>query len=391
MSHPFYLSFIMSITIGVLLPRSTDFPAMGFDLLDGLKLYFQKQGLENIRFIPENIGFGEDRKEIYSKAEKCILQDDAQMVVAYLSTENAATLYPLFESTGRQLIVVDAGMNYPKEAASPNALYISLQGIHACLYSGKMAGKDAKEVIIATSFFDGGYRGPWAFDRGISMQEGTVVHNYVGHHKESEFTIKPFLEALDKNKDARIAACFSTYLATLFLQKLSEADAETEEREYCCSSFMVEEQTMDTYRLPKGKFVAYTPWFSTLDSEQNTEFVGEIQQKKNKKANIFHLLGWEAGIIIAQLIADPNGIDAAFKQILEGKSYESPRGLVTIHPTTHIGFAPLYLCEMTRNQDHKAMLVYKETIEISADEHLNVINDQPNGMTSGWFNNYLCS
>ena len=381
----------MSITIGVLLPRSTDFPAMGFDLLDGLKVYFQKQGLETVRFVPENIGFGEDRKEIYAKAEKCILQDDAQIVVAYLSTENAATLYPLFESTGKQLIVLDAGMNYPKEAASPNALYISLQGIHSCLYGGKLAGKDAKDVIVATSFFDGGYRGPWAYDRGISMNEGKVVHNYVSHHKESEFTIQPFIEAMDMNKDARIAACFSTYLATLLFQKLSEVEGEIEEREYCCSSFMFEEQTMATYQLPKGKFVGYTPWFSTLENEANQEFVAEIQLKKNKKANIFHLLGWEAGIILAQLLADPNGINAAFKAFLDGKSYESPRGLVTIHPATHIGFAPLYLCEMKRDQDHKATLVLQEKMEISADEHLNVINDQPIGMTSGWFNNYLCS
>jgi branched-chain amino acid transport system substrate-binding protein len=381
----------MLITIGVLLPRSTDFPAMGFDLLDGLKIYFQKQGLENIRFVPENIGFGEDRKEIYAKAEKCILQDDAQIVVAYLSTENAATLYPLFESTGKQLIVLDAGMNYPKEAASPNVLYISLQGIHSCVIGGRMAGKDAKEVILATSFFDGGFRGPWAFDRGISMQEGTVVNNYIGHHKESEFTIAPFIEALNNNKDARIAACFSTYLATLFFQKLSEADGDIEEREYSCSSFMFEEQTMDTYQLPKGKFVGNTPWISTLENTANQEFVAEIQLKKNKKANIFHLLGWEAGIILAQLLADTSGIDTAFRNFLDGKSYASPRGLVTIHPTTHIGFAPLYLCEMTRNQAHKASLVHKETIEISADEHLNVINDQPSGMTSGWFNNYLCS
>ena len=364
---------------------------MGFDLLDGLKVYFQKQGLENIRFVPENIGFGEDRKEIYAKAEKCILQDDAQIVVAYLSTENAATLYPLFESTGKQLIVLDAGMNYPKEAASPNVLYVSLQGIHSCLYGGKMAGKDAKEVIVATSFFDGGFRGPWAFDRGISMHEGKVVHNYVSHHKESEFTIEPLLEAFNNNKDARIAACFSTYLATLFFQKLSEADGIIDEREYCCSSFMFEEQTMDTYQVPKGRFIGYTPWFSALESTANQEFVAEIQLKKNKKANIFHLLGWEAGIILAQLLADTSGIDTAFRKFLDGKTYESPRGLVTIHPTTHIGFAPLYLCEMTRNQANKASLTSIEKIEISADEHLNVINDQPSGMTSGWFNNYLCS
>ncbi|OFZ13444.1 MAG: hypothetical protein A3D92_03010 [Bacteroidetes bacterium RIFCSPHIGHO2_02_FULL_44_7] len=364
---------------------------MGFDILDGLKCCLHKEGIDDLRFVPENIGFGEDRKEIYSKAEKCLLQDDAQVVVAYLSAENAALLYPLFESTGRYLMVLDPGMNYPTESLSSNALHISLQGIHACYLAGRKAGSGGSDVILATSFFDGGYRGPWACTRGLEEEGGKVVSNFVGHYKEEEFTVDPMVDALNTHTNARVAACFSTYLATLFFKKMNQVDASFPETEYYCSSFMGEEQTMHTYSLPQGKFFTYVPWLSSLGLKSNEQFVAEVMLKKNKQANIFHVLGWEAGILIAQILSAPSGMEAEFNHLLEGGSYESPRGKVTIHPTTHIAYAPLYYCEMKKDEDGKNLLMIHDTVEISGDEHLQVLNDQPEGVTSGWFNNYLCT
>lgn len=381
----------MSITIGVLLPRSTDFPAMGFDMLDGLKCCLHKEGFENVKFVPENIGFGEDRKEIYSKAEKCLLQDDAQVVVAYLSPENAASLFPLFESAGRYLIALDPGMNHPAEMRSSNALQISLQGMHACYLAGRNAGKDGSDVIMATSFFDGGYRGPFAYARGLNEEGGKVVHNFVGHYKEEEFNIAPMVDALNTHTNARVAACFSTYLATLFFQKLNQVDAVYPEAEYHCSSFMGEEQTMNTYSLPKGKFFTYVPWLSSLSLESNEQFVTEIKLKKNKQANIFHLLGWEAGILLAQILSEPNGMGVVFDRLLSGASYESPRGTVYIHSTTHMTYSPLYYGELKKDETGKTQLEILETIEMSGDEHLQILSDPPQGVVSGWLNNYLCS
>lgn len=381
----------MTITIGVLLPRSTDFPAMGFDILDGLKLSLQNHGVSDVRFVPENIGYGEDKSDIYAKAEKFILSDDAQIIVGYLSPENAASLYPLMENTGKLLIALDPGMNYPAEISSESALHISLQGIHACYLIGLKSAQKKDKIIMATSFYDGGYRGPWAFSRAFDQAGGTIVSNFVGHHQEESFDIEPVRAAMTRHNDAKIAACFSTYLATTFLNKMSDAQIGDNSTEYYCSPYMAEEQTMFKYRLPAGKFYSFSPWFASLKNEASENFVKDIRNAKNKQANLFHLFGWEAGIVLAELLSASDGMFQRFNQLLEGGSYESPRGTVHIHPSTHFTYAPLYFCELKRSEDGKTEIHEEGIQDISAEEHLRFMNDRPTGFTSGWFNNYLCS
>lgn len=380
----------MEKKIGILLPRSTDYPAMGFDLLDGLRCRLAYDGNEGIKTIPENIGFGEDRKLIYAKTEKLLLQDEVDCVVAYLSPGNAASIYSLMEIAGKALIVVDPGMSYPTEAPSKGVLNISLQGIHSSYLSGKKAAGSQSGTILATSFYDGGYSGPTAHAKGTEDGGGAIVHNFVSHYKESEFSVQPFVEAVREKQGASIAACFSSYLASLFVNNLAAGQL-PEGMEFYCSSFMAEEQTIASYNLPAAKFYAYVPWASVLADAPNTAFKQSILQQKNKAANIFHLLGWEAGMVCARLFAGTGSRDEVLQEMLQNWSYESPRGTVTFHPETRTSYGSLYFAELLKGDDAKVNVKIHDKIDVAAEEHAKVLRDIPEGVSSGWFNNYLCS
>jgi branched-chain amino acid transport system substrate-binding protein len=384
----------MALRIGILLPRSTDYPAMGFDLLDGLRYSLKQEGITEATVIPENIGFGEDRQANYAKAEKLFMQDDIDLLVAYLSVSNAEALYPLIKTVGKPLLVLDPGMNHPALAPEPNVFFISFQGMHAAYLAGKKAAEGGAEVILATSFYDGGYRGPWAYTMGIEAAGGRIVHNYVGHYKESEFTVKPLLDIMEEKKTERIAACFSTYLSTLFVNGLHEHNSGLPPATYYCSSFMAEEQLLGSYKLPGGNFYAFIPWSSGMNNESNNLFKETIQKEKKKAANLFHLFGWEAGIIAAHLIrqAENSGTlitDAASS--LGNYQYNSPRGRVHIHPETRTTYAPLHYAEIREGEENKCRLMIIEQVEIGPGEHEEIMNKRPEGMTSGWFNNYFCT
>ena len=50
------------LRIGILLPRSTLFAAIGLDFLNGIKAFLQQYQLsEDIKLITDNIGFGTDK------------------------------------------------------------------------------------------------------------------------------------------------------------------------------------------------------------------------------------------------------------------------------------------------------------------------------------------
>jgi branched-chain amino acid transport system substrate-binding protein len=346
----------------------------------------------DVKLVPENIGFGEDRKEVYAKAEKLIMQDDAFCVVAYLSPANAESLYPLFETAGRSLIVIDAGMNYMSEPPSKYVVHVSLQGIQAAYMAGKKAGQNGAKVIMATSFYDGGYRGPWAYHRGIADAGGAIVHHYVGRHKEEDFTVQPFLEAAGQHNANVTGACFSTYLAALFMNSLNKENGNLPEIDFYCSSYMVEEQTMGRYQLPaSGRFYAYVPWNSRVENGENEHFISIVKEKKNKEANLFHLMGWEAGIITAQHIRQTEKKAAAIADVMAGWSYKSPRGVIKIHPEIFHAFGPMYYAELKQDSGNVPFLDITDIVTTTETEYLRIMNDKPEGPTSGWFNQYLCT
>lgn len=372
----------MPLTIGLLLPRSTDYPALGFDLLDGLRCSAAINSGEEIRFMPENIGYGEDHSLNYAKAEKLLLQDNVDAIIAYCNVANAEPLYGLAAAIGRPFIFVDPGMQLPEMTAQPYSYHISLQGVHACRIAGYLAGEKSRKVLMATSFYDGGYRGPWGYIRGLKEAGGSVCGNYVSGYKEAEFSIDAYLELLSYSGAQSVAACFSAYLADLFIKALKAKQPVANALPFYCSPFMAEEQLLSKCDFPGGTFHAIVPWGAGLRGEQQQLFISTLQTEKKKKANIFHLLGWEAAIVALQALQ--NGTAS-----LNGWSYPSPRGTVTIHPQTQFTYAPLYKAAIIAGEQGKCALQILESIPVTADEHTIVHNDRPE-TASGWKNNYLC-
>jgi branched-chain amino acid transport system substrate-binding protein len=135
---------------------------MGYDLLDGVQSRLAMDTGREYRFFTENIGFGENTSLNYAKAEKLVISDKVDVLMAYCHSENAASLYHLAGALRKPLLILDAGMQLPQAAASPYCYHITLQGLHACRIAGNMAGMGNRNVLMAISFYDGGYRGPWS-------------------------------------------------------------------------------------------------------------------------------------------------------------------------------------------------------------------------------------
>ena len=68
--------------IGLLLPRSSFYNTIGFDLFEGLKSGLKKIGRDDIKLVTENIGFGTDKQQCYRSAEKLLLEEDVDLIIA---------------------------------------------------------------------------------------------------------------------------------------------------------------------------------------------------------------------------------------------------------------------------------------------------------------------
>ncbi|MFZ1357691.1 MAG: hypothetical protein WAS28_04350, partial [Saprospiraceae bacterium] len=226
------------MTIGILLPGSTLYPSIGMDFLQGVKSSFEYHKYTDLDFKIDIIGYGLKDEELYAVAEKYLIVDNAELVIAYLEDYHAAKLSPLFAAAGKLLIIVNAGANYPDLSISQikNTIFHSLNDSLCCFLTGKYATKKEEEssAILATSFFDGGYRHTHAMTNAFTNYGGTIEHNYVSHYKKEEFntdTLTTFIKETENVKN--LLAIFSGDTARFFYEKLTDINSKAHLNWYC--------------------------------------------------------------------------------------------------------------------------------------------------------------
>lgn len=369
--------------IGLLLPRSGEFPSMSFDLNDGFRLGLNELGISDIEIISDNTGFGDDLQSNHSKAEKFVMSDNVDLIVAYMTSLNAEPLYEFSKISGKPILFLDAGMELFETPISPNCYHITLQGLHASYLTGINAGKASNKLIAATSFYDGGYRGPWALFEGMKVENSTTVGNYVSVFQPNEFSIDTLINLIQESGGEAVTTCFSMYLAELFMKELKAKGPISTSLPFYCTPFMAEEVWLEKCDFPGGTFHTIVPWASSLDNAAQNAMKDSLEKNKNKKANIFTLLGWEAAHVAAQILS--HGVSS-----LDNWSYESPRGTVQFHPESHCAYAPLYNGFIEEGEGGKSKLRITNKIEITAEDHLHTFYWRIDGEYTRWRNNYFC-
>lgn len=372
----------MNMKIGILLPRSVEYPAMAFDLLDGLRINLRLQNLD-VQIYTENIGFGESPDITHAAAEKLVINHDVQLLIAYATSLNAETLYSFAATVGKPILFLDAGMEIFEQPPHPLCRHLTLQGLMACLLAGELAGEGNKKVYAAASFLDGGYRGSWAFQKGIEKSGGMVAGHFVSNYQPAEFTLEQLTGQLKISEAQSVTASFSSYFLSLFLEHMQNAGEHAHSIPMYCSPFMADEQLLSGINFPGGIFHTVVPWATSLNGDANLKMTAAIQTEKGKTANIFHLLGWEAAIITKQILLNSiNDID--------GWSYESPRGIVTFHPETKSAYAALYKGRIIAGSNNRCTLDIGNEIAVSGEAHRALHFSRPDGMFSRWKNNFFC-
>ncbi|MGZ4060461.1 MAG: ABC transporter substrate-binding protein [Bacteroidia bacterium] len=374
----------MSTRIGILLPRSVEYPSISFDLLDGLRIHLRQLGLNDVTVHTENTGFGEDPEATYAAAEKLVINHDVDFIIAYSTSLNAEQMYSFSTSTGKPILFLDAGMEHFDQQPHPNCYHLTLQGTQACYMQGEAAGSNFKNVMFACSFLDGGYRGNWFMNEAATKAGATVTGHFVSLYNSQDFSLAALEDIRRRTEgDAAVLTAFTSYLTGFFLTHLKDASPELKNTRFYCSPFFAEELQLDTSPFPDVDMSTIVPWARTIESAENQVFMDTIKKEKNKTANIFHLLGWESAMVVQQFIA--NGAAS-----INAMSFSSPRGVVHFHPDTHSAYAPLYEGKIVAADNGNCRLILSKALEVTADAHHANHISKPVGDFSRWKNNFFC-
>ena len=381
-------------TIGILLPGSTLYPSIGMDFLGGLKSCFKFYKYGDVDFRVSMIGYGLKDEEIYAAAEKFLIADNANAVVVFAEDYHAVKLSPLFAAAGKLLIITNAGANYPESFTAPitHTLFHSLNDCLCCFLTGKYAARQegVHEAIMATSFFDGGYRHTHAMNNAFVLSGGEIKHNYVCHFKKEEFNIDSVRTFIKENPDVKkLLAIFSGDVARFICNEMAGLQTESKLQWYC--SPMMFDSTSGDFKEPKpalpGEINGYINWVLELDNEANQTFLQYYKTENGKEANLFSMQGWENALLIIEYLQqrkDARNTETAIGQLI-GKKIYTPRGAIHINEQMYI-LGPAYLAQATGN----LQITIEETINDTSPVWQEMQAQIPDEPFSSWRNTYLC-
>jgi len=370
--------------IGLLLPRSVIYSSMAFDIVDGLKACFKKTGENNHEIISASIGVAGKNQDIYARCEQLLL-DGADIIVGYMNPLSAEFIHPLFESSGKLLLVLDTGYHFPSfEGNLSNAYFISLQGNLCCRAIIRKAIENGKQDFAFTcSLYDAGYRPSYTYAAAIEESGATLGYNHVTPLHRADFTLKPLAEYLENNKNTALLASFCGDMAEDFFKEAKKLNLIASHKTYV-SGFTAEEEWLSKIPYPGHNFDCAVAWSVAIDTPENEEFVQIMENIKPNKSNLFSLLGWEAALFIT----------ASEGKSFEGITIDSPRGRVYMNPENRFTDAPIFYATVVKNaQTGNCLLADITKIENLDEERNRIKNDIAfiqNTTANSWLNAYAC-
>lgn len=382
------------LTLGILLPGSTLYPSIGMDFLQGIKSCFKFNEYSDIDYKVDIIGYGIKDQQLYEAAEKFLIIDSVDIVIAYVEDRHAVKLSPLFIAAGKLLIVANGGANYP-ELENPNishTIFHSLNDSVCCYMTGKLAAlqSEGKGAILATSFYDGGYKHTHAIANAYMRAGGEIKHNYVSHFKKEEFNTTSLINFINENNDIRkILAVFSGDIARYFYKNILEQRGLPEMQWYC--SPMMFDCTPGDFTEVKpmlpADLIGHTYWIPELQNETNQTFIQYYKAENAKVANLFVMHGWESALLIIEYLKERNNssdTESAINQLIN-KKINSPRGIILLNKERYI-LGPAYLV----SAKDKLQVTVEQSIEDTSSEWHEMMTQIPDGPVSTWQNTYLC-
>lgn len=380
-------------TIGILLPRSTYYQTIGFDLFEGLRSGLRHLGRSDIKIITENIGFGAEKQQCYRSAEKLLLEENVSVVIAYIGHRTAQLLRPLFLAANKMLIVLDAGANLPNEwPACPNIFYHSLHNALGASLAGKQAKNDGfKSAGMVTGYYDGGYLHTYGISKAFQDNGGNIVFNHATGYIQQEFTIDPLKEHLAQFPNSALLSIFSGDFVQWYFEGLKNS-FEGQNLPVYLPPFGFEETMLSDAAYPGHQIKGIAAWSKKIASNDNEVFVQTISNA-GRTPNLFSLLSWESASIaikVLALIDEHKNITAKIVAGLQSFEFNGPRGKIYFDAKTNTSISPLYNATIIPDQEGKCEIRIESMVNDVADQFKELSTYELDHAMSAWYNSYTC-
>ena len=382
------------IKIGFLTPYSGVYPFYGHHLMAGILLGLYPEGVKQheVQFIPVYTKMG-DPASVSEAVNKLIFFDQVDMVSGLISYKSIPDIIPVIESYNKLAFFFDLGEYVPYfDHLSPRIFYSSQQIWQSQYALGHWAHKEYGGTgMMVMPIYEAGYHLSGAFYKGACIAGAEQMGLHVIPRDPSDIkrlNLDGFFNEIKKNKPSYVHAVFAGNMGNEFLRAWRESEFHKLVPLNVVENMAYDDILEDIAGLDLELYAAVS-WNRNAEDRHNKEFVKKYEITAGQMANIYGLLGYEAGLALKEvksymLKGDWNTAMA----LLQKESVIGPRGERNFYPLS--GFSlPLIDVVSIKTSSKK---IYKTVISQGNGLRFDspVFKEIHEESVSGWQNPYLC-
>ncbi|WP_343672210.1 ABC transporter substrate-binding protein [Chitinophaga sp.] len=382
------------LTLGFLTPYSGVYPFYSTHLWTGWML---GMGLDPARqrtwqIMPEFTRSGSPAATTEA-AKKLLFFNQADVLSGLISYKSLPALMPVVEAQRKLGFFFDMGELIPDHAAiSPDIFYASHQIWQSEYALGRWAQKrfgNAGHIVMP--LYESGYHLGNAFQQGAFLAGAQELRVSVLPNDPADtgaLDLAEFFAEIEKHPPPYVHAIFGGNIGTRFLNAWKESRYNKTIPLVVVETMAYEDILEDVKHLELELYSALT-WMKEDERKENKLFVKAFESKAQQPANIYGLMGYEAGLVWRELIPYAQKGDwEKVKAQLRTNTIRGPRGEKGFHPSSGLGLPVSNIVKLntTTQKINKIILDQGEGIRHD-DAGLQIIHQEN---VSGWQNPFLC-
>jgi branched-chain amino acid transport system substrate-binding protein len=350
-----------SLKIGVLLPYTKVYAALGESITNGMQLYFDSvnnlAGGRKVELIKEDEE--NDPQASLRKLRKLVEQDQVELATGIVSSAIALAIRDYVHDNKVLFLISNAGANaLTRDRKSPYVFRTAFSNWQPNAPMGDYVYKNvAQKVMIVAADYAAGHEATDAFKETFEKVGGSVVGSVFPPFPNTDYA--PFIEQIRQARPPAIYTFFAGSDAVNFVKQFDEFGL-SKDIKLLGGGFLVEEDVLPAQGRAAVGVVSGLHYANTLDTPENKAFASAYRQRFNKPADTYATQGYDTARTIVDALGKTQGNtrdkDAVVKA-LEGLSFASPRGPFTIDPATHNPIHNIYAREVRLVGDQVTNLV----------------------------------
>lgn len=383
-----------SLSIGFLTPYSGIYPYYSSYMATGwlLGMGLDPARQRTIQFIPEYTGSG-NAKSAEEAARKLLFFNRVDILSGLISYKSIPSLLPLIEKDKRPAFFFDMGEYIPHfPYLSPDVFYAS----HQLWQSQYALGRWAQQQFgsgghLIMPVYEAGYHLNSGFQQGVFAAGGTDLKSTILPFDENDrlkLDLDNWFALLAKDKPAYVHAIFCGTLGTRFLQKWIESGFH-KKIPLVVNECMAYDDMLEDIKHISLELYTSRIWMRENRNPSNLTFVKKFESIAQQPANIYALMGYEAGLVWKELLPYAAKKDwDSVKQHLRNGIINGPGGEKNFYPAS--GFAlpvsNILKINTQHNSIQKTILDQEKGMPFNA-QAFEIIHNES---VSGWQNPFLC-